>query len=510
MRRLWQFHGGVKLNGNKSLSNEQPIAKANLPPLLILPLLQHIGVPADPVVKVGDRVLKGQIIAHCQANDCHLKMSVPLHASSSGTIVAIEPHSVPHPSGLKALCIVIATDGRDEWIKCNPITNYMALSPMTLRQHIAMAGIVGLGGAGFPSHLKLKSEGIETLIINGAECEPYITCDDRLMREYSNDIITGTEIFRHILGGTKHCVIAVEDNKPAAYAALLQAAPGRVTVVKVPTLYPTGGEKQLIHVLTGKEIGKSQLPADFGIVVHNIETTRAVYRAVKEGRPLISRVVTVTGSGIAKPQNLEVLLGTPIQVIIDQCERKHNIEQIIMGGPMMGFTLPHDQFPVIKTTNCLIVSSAPTLATSQSTMPCIRCGACAQVCPINLLPQQLYWYTKAKDFKAAKDYHLFDCIECGCCAYVCPSHLPLVDYYRYAKAEIRTNERERQQANLARHRHEFRTWRLARDKAEKQARHQAAAATSQPDKQIVIDAALERVKAKKNFAQLENQPIQEE
>ncbi|NJO14307.1 MAG: electron transport complex subunit RsxC [Thioploca sp.] len=510
MTRFWQFHGGIKLNGNKNLSSEQPIAKANLPQFLILPLLQHIGVPAEPVVKVGDKVLKGQIIAHCQANDCHLKMSVPLHASSSGTVVAIEPHSVPHPSGLKANCIVIETDGRDEWVECNSITDYTTISPMTLRQHIAMAGIVGLGGAGFPAHMKLKSAGIDTLIINGAECEPYITCDDRLMREYPDDIVTGAQIFRHILGGTQHCIIAVEDNKPAAYSALLQSAQGRVSVVKVPTLYPTGGEKQLIHVLTGQEIGKAQLPADFGIVVHNIETTRAVYRAVKAGRPLISRVVTVTGNGIEQPQNLEVLLGTPIQVIIDQCGRKPDIEQLIMGGPMMGFTLPHDQLPIIKTTNCLIISSTPTLATQQTAMPCIRCGACAQVCPVNLLPQQLYWYTKAKDFKMAKNYHLFDCIECGCCAYVCPSYLPLVDYYRYAKAEIRANEQERQKANLARNRHEFRTFRLAREKAEKLARHQSAAAASQPDKKIIIEAALERVKAKKTHPDSEEKPILEE
>ncbi len=510
MTRFWQFHGGIKLNGNKNLSSEQPIAKANLPQFLILPLLQHIGVPAEPVVKVGDKVLKGQIIAHCQANDCHLKMSVPLHASSSGTVVAIEPHSVPHPSGLKANCIVIETDGRDEWVECNSITDYTTISPMTLRQHIAMAGIVGLGGAGFPSHMKLKSAGIDTLIINGAECEPYITCDDRLMREYPNDIVTGAQIFRHILGGTQHCIIAVEDNKPAAYSALLQSAQGRVSVVKVPTLYPTGGEKQLIHVLTGQEIGKAQLPADFGIVVHNIETTRAVYRAVKAGRPLISRVVTVTGNGIEQPQNLEVLLGTPIQVIIDQCGRKPDIEQLIMGGPMMGFTLPHDQLPIIKTTNCLIISSTPTLTTQQTAMPCIRCGACAQVCPVNLLPQQLYWYTKAKDFKMAKNYHLFDCIECGCCAYVCPSYLPLVDYYRYAKAEIRANEQERQKANLARNRHEFRTFRLAREKAEKLARHQSAAAASQLDKKNIIEAALERVKAKKTDPDPEEKPILEE
>ncbi len=495
MIHLGHFHGGVKLKGNKSLSSESPIVKANLPPFLVLPLLQHIGVPSEPIVQVGDKVLKGQIVAHCQANDCQLKMSVPIHASSSGTVIAIEPHAVPHPSGLKASCIVIETDGQDEWIPYNPIADYTKLSPVMLREHIAWAGIVGLGGAGFPSHIKLKPEGsIDTLIINGAECEPHITCDDRLMREYPHDIILGAQILRHTLGGAKHCVIAVEANKPIAYSALLQAAQGQVEIVKVPTLYPTGGERQLIQVLTNQEVGKAQLPSDFGIVVHNVETTRAVYRAVQEGKPLVSRVVTVTGNGVVKPQNLEVLLGTPMHVIIDQCGRQSEIKKLIMGGSMMGIALPNDQMPVIKTTNCLIVTTANEIETPPPAMPCIRCGSCAQVCPVNLLPQQLYWYIKAKDFQKVKDYHLFDCIECGCCAYVCPSYIPLVDYYRYAKTEIRAYEQERQSADKARQRYEFRTVRLARKQAEKLARRQAT--TSQQDKQTLIEAAVARVKAK--------------
>ena len=462
-----------------------------------MPLLQHIGEPAEPIVQVGEKVLKGQIIAHCHAYDCSLLMSVPVHASSSGTVVAIEPRAVPHPSGLMALCIVIETDGQDTWTSLSPIADYTAFDPSVMRNYIAKAGIVGLGGAGFPAHIKLKPEGVDTLIINGAECEPYITCDDRLMRERPHDIIAGAQIIMHVLGGAKRCVIAVEDNKQAAYSALLEAAQARVEVIKVPTVYPTGGEKQLIQVLTGKEVGRGQIPTSIGIVVHNVETARTVYRAVQLGQPLLSRVITVTGGGVEAPQNLEVLLGTPMHVVIDQCGRKAGIEKLIMGGPMMGFALPNDKMPIVKTTNCLIVSRATKIKTPPLPMPCIRCGACAKVCPINLLPQQLYWYAKAKDFKKAQDYHIFDCIDCCCCVFVCPSHIPLVSYYRYAKAEIRANEHERKKADIARQRHEFRTFRLERDKAEKKARIQQIKSVQDASKKAAIKAAIERTQVKK-------------
>jgi Na+-translocating ferredoxin:NAD+ oxidoreductase subunit C len=493
MTYLWEFHGGIEPEGHKALSNQTPILPANIPPFLVLPLLQHIGEPPEPIVKIGDKVLKGQIIAHCRAYDCSLLMSVPVHASTSGTVVAIEPRAVPHPSGLMAPCIVIETDGEERWIEHHPLTDYKTLSPNLVRNHIAQSGIVGLGGAGFPAHIKLKPKRIETLIINGAECEPYITCDDRLMREQAGDIIAGAQIIGHVLGGIKRCVIAVEDNKPDAYESLSLAANGAVDVVKVPTRYPMGGEKQLIHVLTGQEVGRTQLPANIGIVVHNVETARAVYRAVELGEPLVSRVMTVTGNAVETPQNLEVLLGTPMQTLLEQCGYQSDIQRLIMGGPMMGFALPDHKMPIIKTTNCLIASrelDSPPLA-----KPCIRCGACANACPINLLPQQLYWYTKAKDFKKAQEYHLFDCIDCGCCSYVCPSHIPLVSYYRYAKAEIRANEHERKKADKAKQRHEFRKFRLERFKKEKMARHKKA--VSDNSKQAEIQAAIERVKAKK-------------
>jgi len=495
IEQLWEFHGGIKPTGHKNLSNQTPIVQANIPPFLVLPLLQHIGEPTQTVVQVGDKVLKGQIVAHCRGNNCNLLMSTPVHASTSGTVVAIELRAVPHPSGLTTLCIVIETDGQDTWIKRTPIADYTQLEQTALRDHIAKSGIVGLGGAGFPSHLKLKSNHIDTLIINGAECEPYITCDDRLMREHPQHIIAGAQIIMHALGGAKRCIIAVEDNKSEAYQALLEVATEPVEVVKVPTLYPTGGEKQLIHILTGKEVGRTQLPASVGIVVHNVETARAVYRTLQLGQPLVSRVITVTGNGIEKPQNFEVLLGTPIRFLIEQCGRKPDIERLIMGGAMMGFSLPHDELPIVKTTNCLIVSRANDIERQPSPMPCIRCSACAQVCPIHLLPQQLYWYAKAKDFKKAQEYHLFDCIDCGCCAYVCPSHIPLVSYYRYAKAEIRHSGQERQKAEIAKKRYEFRTFRLEREKKERAERRNKV--VSEGNKKATIQAAVERAKAKK-------------
>lgn len=499
MIQLWKFHGGLHLDGHKELSNSRPITPVILPSLLILPLLQHIGEPTEPIVGVGEKVLKGQVVARCRKDDCGLKPTSPIHASTSGTVVAIEHHSVPHPSGLDAPCIIIETDGQDTWVERTYAPDYAELPPSVIRELIAQAGIVGLGGAGFPSHLKLKPEGIDTLIINGAECEPYITCDDRLMREYPKDIIAGAQILRHVLGGAERCIIAIEDNKPEAYRALSDANEGQVEVIQVPTLYPTGGERQLIQILTGKEISRQHLPAQFGIVVHNIETTRAIYRAIHFGQPLLSRVMTVTGNGVRTPQNLEVLIGTPIRVLLDHCGRQPAITRLIMGGSMMGFTLPDEDIPVIKTTNCLIASCSDELQPLPPTMPCIRCGACAEVCPIRLLPQQLYWHARSKDFEKAKEYHLFECIDCGCCAYVCPSHIPLVSYYRYAKAEIRAIEKERQQADLAKKRFEFRKLRLEREKQERLARHQQKASTLNNDteKKALIAAALERVNNKK-------------
>jgi electron transport complex protein RnfC len=505
-RKLWHFHGGLHLPAHKAESTRLPIQPLSIPARLVIPLSQHIGNAAEPVVGIGEHVLKGQLIARA----CGY-ISVPIHAGSSGTVVAIDAQPIPHPSGLSAPCIVIDTDGKDTWQDRPPPTeNYTQLDPSALRNLIREAGIVGLGGAGFPSYIKLNpgpNKTIDTLILNGAECEPYITCDDLLMRERAREIIEGAKIMRHALQA-KHCVIGIEDNKAAAIDALTDALAAHETehidIVRVPTRYPAGGERQLIMVLAGKEVPSQGLPLDIGVVCHNVATAAAVFRAVHQGEPLISRVITVTGEGVAKPCNIEVLIGTSFAEVLARCGGyTEHAERLVMGGPMMGFALANDAVPVIKTTNCILVQRAPEV--TQPEMPCIRCGECVRACPANLLPQQLYWYAHARDFDKIQDYHLFDCIECGCCAHVCPSHIPLVHYYRFAKTEIWAQEKDKEKADIARRRHEFRLERIEREKterAEKLARKKAALDTGMagaPDpKKAAIDAALARVRDKQD------------
>lgn len=516
--KLWHFNGGLHLPGNKAMSTHSSIAKARLPKRLILPLQQHIGEPSEPIVQSGDKVMKGQLIA--QANGY---VSVPVHASSSGTVIEISEQPVPHPSGMTAPCIVIETDGRDQWIDLpKPVPDYKQLNPSALRNRIRETGIVGLGGAGFPSFIKLNPGArisIDTLVLNGAECEPYITCDDMLMREYAEEIIRGLQIMRHALQ-TRQCLIGVEDNKPEAYTALVNALEmiqkqqqdksDNIHIQKIPTLYPAGSEKQLIQVLTGKEVPSNGLPVDIGVVCHNMGTAVAIYRAVAQSQPLVSRIVTITGQGVTHPCNLEVALGTPIKDLIKQCGGyTKEIKRLIIGGPMMGFTLPADELPVTKTINCVLCASEQETPDPQPQMPCIRCGECTKVCPVKLLPQQMFWYAHAKDFDKIQDYHLFDCIECGCCAYVCPSHIPLVHYYRYAKTEIWAQEREKQKSDIARNRHEFRLERLAREKLEREERMRKKKEALEKSKgngndidpkKAVIQAAMERVRKKNEEA----------
>lgn len=499
IRQLFNFKGGIHPPQHKAISTTQPIRSATLATQLILPLHQHIGESTVPIVAVGDHVLKGQKIARAEGYVC-----ASVHASSSGTIIAIEERPIPHPSGLKATCIVIETDGEDRWLECAPeATPYTEMPASHLRNLIRTSGIVGLGGAGFPSYIKLNPAGakIDTLILNGAECEPYISCDDMLMRERPAQVIAGAKIMRHALQA-KQVLIAIEDNKPEAYAALVKAcADEDFEVIQVPTLYPQGGEKQLIKVLTNKTVPSNGLPVQIGIVVHNVATVAAVHNAINLGKTLVSRIVTITGDGVAEPCNLEVPFGTPMQHLLDQCGGlSKNVDRIIMGGPMMGFAMHSIDIPVVKTTNCILAATKANVTPPSDTMPCIRCGACADVCPVELLPQQLQWFARAKEFDNAQEYNLFDCIECGCCSYVCPSNIPLVHYFRYAKTEIWAQEREKEKADQARQRHEFRQSRIEREAAEKAARlakKKAAAQSGGGAKQAAIQAAMARAKAKK-------------
>ena len=508
--KLWHFHGGLHLDGHKRESTQDPVLPARIPRYVVLPVQQHIGEAAEVTVQAGERVLKGQVVARATGY-----VSAPVHATTSGTVVAVEDRPVPHPSGLSAPCVVIETDGREEWAdRMPPLADYTAQDPLVVRNRVREAGIVGLGGAAFPSAVKLTprpNQGVERVILNGAECEPYITCDDMLMRTRAAEVLEGLRIVRHALK-PRECIIGIEDNKPEAYDALCAALGGPeaegIRIERVPTIYPAGGEKQLIKVLTGAEVPSHGLPLDVGIVCHNVATAAAIYRAVVHGEPLLERLVTVTGAGIAHPRNIEALIGTPVAELVAAAEGyTPDAERLIMGGPMMGFALSTDEVPIIKSTNCVLVAGRGEVQQPGPAMPCIRCGECMRACPANLLPQQLYWHARAKDFDKAQDYHLFDCIECGCCSSVCPSHIPLVQYYRYAKTEIWGQERERRKADIARERHAFRQERLEREereKAERLAKKKAALAASKSEtaveedpKKAAIKAALERAKAKK-------------
>jgi Na+-translocating ferredoxin:NAD+ oxidoreductase subunit C len=500
--------GGLSLASNKAQSLREPLRQAPIPERLIVPLSQHIGEAAEALVGVGDKVLKGQVIARSLNY-----ISAPVHAPTSGTVTDIGEYPVPHPSGLKGVCVVIHADGHDTSAATGlAMDNVFAADAADIRQRVREAGIVGLGGAGFPTAVKLNpgpQRQVELLVINAAECEPYISCDEALMCCCSQDVIDGVRIMQHALGA-RQVVIGIEDNMPRAIECLRDglavAGSHDIRIVPVPTTYPAGGEKQLIYALTGEEVPSQGLPADLGIVCHNVGTAAAIARALLHGEPLISRVVTVTGAGVRNPCNLEVRIGTPMAEVIEAAGGyTDQVSRLLMGGPMMGISMPSDRVPVIKTTNCLLVASREEAPPPLPASACIRCGQCTDVCPARLLPQQLYWYAHAREFDKIQDYNLFDCIECGCCAQVCPCHIPLVQYYRFAKTEIWDQERQRQKADLARQRHEFRLERLEKEKKALEARraHARKGLEKRPKagdadaKKAEIAAALERVKAKK-------------
>ncbi|TQV84731.1 electron transport complex subunit RsxC [Exilibacterium tricleocarpae] len=478
MRKTWDIPGGVHPPENKSQSLQQPLGEVGLPAELVLPLNQHIGAAAEPVVAVGDHVLAGQQIAAAIG-----LVSAPVHASTSGHIVAIEERPIPHPSGMQDLCIVLRPDGKDRWIELEPCENYTQLSHAALLEKIRAAGIAGMGGAGFPTAVKLNPRAnydIDTLIINGTECEPYITADDILMQTSPAEVIAGTRLLAYLLNQPKQVLIGIEDNKPDAIAALERAVAElndddcRIEICTFPTKYPSGGEKQLIQILTGREVPSGELPAAVGVISQNVGTAVAAWRAVRYGEPLLSRITTVVGTALATQRNVRVRLGTPIEHVLTQ----HGFDpqrcpRLVMGGPMMGFTLPSAQVPVIKTTNCILAPSREELPPPPPAQACIRCGLCAEACPASLLPQQLYWYARAEDYERLTAHSLTDCIECGACAYVCPSNIPLVQYYRAAKGTIRQMEIEKEKSDRSRQRFEFRKERVARAEAEKEAKREA-------------------------------------
>ncbi|MCH8530300.1 MAG: electron transport complex subunit RsxC [Saccharospirillum sp.] len=505
-----RFHGGVHPPEHKVESSETPIEAMPLPSLLILPLAMHTGIPADPVVKPGKSVCKGEMLAEAVGG-----ISASVHAPTSGRVVAIEDRVIPHESGLKVPCILIEADGEDAWRSRHAWPDWQQRPMDELLSRLRNNGVVGLGGAGFPTDVKYrnKHKPIHTLLINAAECEPYITADDRLMRERAEEILKGAQVALHLLGA-ETLLLGIEDNKPQALAAIKQAAellhqPLQVCVV--PTKYPSGGERQLIELTTGQEVPAGGLPSDLGLVCQNPGTLAQIYRAVVKDEPLISRITTLTGGAIERPGNYEILIGTPIETVLNHVgAHLKQADRVIMGGPMMGFALPSIDAPLIKTTNCLLVPTRKELPRPMPDNPCIRCGHCEQVCPAGLLPQQLLWAAKHRDLESAQLHSIDACIECGACAWVCPSQIPLVQYYRYAKGEIRQENEEYIKAERARARFEARQARLEKEKQEKEARRKAraeAAAKAQAKKKAegagdtaqddAIKDALARAQAKK-------------
>lgn len=475
LRRLFSFNGGVKPLTHKSDSTQQPIACLPLASELVVPLHQSIGGTPRPLVVAGQLVLKGERIGAADGN-----VSAAVHAPTSGRVTAVEPRQMPHTSGLSALCVVIESDGEDRWATLEPVP-YRSLPADELRDILRDAGVVGLGGAVYPSHLKLRpgrKVAARTLVLNGAECEPYITCDDMLMRERAADILRGARIMRHMLGA-EEVLVGIEDNKPEAVAAMRAAAAGiddmHVEVIAVPTRYPAGGAKQLIRVLTGIEVPHGERSTDYGVQCFNVGTAFAVHEAIELGRPLVSRIVTVAGN-VDAPRNFEVPFGTPMTHLARHAGLRTGTTHFIMGGPMMGFRMPSFDVPVVKATNCVIAATPTLFAPPMPEQPCIRCGDCARACPADLQPFELYWHARSKNFGKAQEYHLFDCIECGCCSYVCPSHIPLVDYFRFGKSEIWAREQQKTEADSARERFEWRNARLDREKQEKAERLAARAA----------------------------------
>ena len=535
---IFSFHGGIHPPENKAQSLQLPLGRPSLPSELILPLGQHIGQSSRPLVKVGDKVLKGETIA---INNGFL--SSFLHAPTSGTIAAIEERLIAHPSGLSDLCIILTPDGNETWTTLEPLNNWQNISKTDVLAYLSEMGIIGMGGAGFPTQVKLQGAHKNPLthfIINAAECEPYITADDMLIREKTLELVLGIEMLQHLVEAD-NVIIGIEDNKPTAIAALktvLTQRNSKIQIAVVPTKYPSGGEKQLIQLLTGKEVPSGQYPADIGVLCQNVGTCVAVHDAITQGKPLISRFTTLTGDALKSPQNVEVLLGTPVEHLLEYADSEpKKLSRLIMGGPMMGYTLDSAAVPIVKTSNCILAASKKELPPPAPEQACIRCGMCEQACPASLLPQQLLWFSKSQEFEKAEHHNLFDCIECGACSYVCPSSIPLVQYYRHTKSSIREAREANVKSDLAKQRFEARKARQEAEAAEKEAKRlarqkaapskatetkkaapataapTAAPATNDESKKLKVDVAIAKSKLKKLQKQLleaqENEHVEE-
>lgn len=431
------MRGGIPLSSHKA-SAEQPIVAVQ-PERVSLSLDQHATASLHPVVQAGEHVMLGEVVARAAE-----KLGPWLHAPVSGVVTAIDQQRSPHTASRRVTTIHIESDGKDERDpSMQPLAAPLETAPSVLRERLAHGGIAGLGGAVFPTAAKLAladERNVNTLIVNGAECEPFIACDDALMRTHADRIIDGVQLLMHACCAQR-AIVAIETNKPAAIQAMtaaLRIANAHIEVIAVPTIYPAGGERQLIETLTGKEAPSGGLPADIGILCHNVGTAAAVSTLVRTGEPLIRRIVTVTGSAVKTARNIDARIGTPISALIEACGGyTEKPQQLIMGGPMMGVALPADSLPIVKAANCIVAATPRDLTPRGPALPCIRCGDCATACPAILLPQEIYRHIRSGNDDAVVKLGLHDCIECGCCDYVCPSKIPLVSSFIQAKHRLR-------------------------------------------------------------------------
>lgn len=493
---IWDFDGGIHPPEMKLQSSRVPVRIATLPEQLIVPLQQHLGPEGELRVSTGERVLKGQPLTVGRGR------TVPVHAPTSGVITAIAPHTTAHPSGLAEMCVHITPDGEDRWREQQPWADYSLRDKTALLERIHQAGIAGLGGAGFPTASKLQGglSSVTTLIINAAECEPYITADDRLMQEHASEVVLGIQILMYLLQ-PQQVLIGIEDNKPEAIAALQHALRGQdeMQLRVIPTKYPSGGAKQLTKILTGKEVPFGKHSSSIGVLMQNVGTVVAIKRSIIDDEPLIERVVTLTGDALSKPGNFWARIGTPVLHLLKLAGfTPQNQPMVIMGGPLMGFTLPSLDVPIVKISNCILAPTEAEMGLSEPEQSCIRCGLCVDACPAGLLPQQLYWFSRGEEHEKARNHNIFDCIECGACAYVCPSNIPLVQYYRQEKAEIRTLDQEAERAAQAKARFEAKQARLEREKIARELRHKQAAVKLTDVDQQTVEAAVSRLARETN------------
>ncbi len=482
---LWprkKIRGGVHPEPRKASTADQPIDTSfPLPKMLYLPLQQHVGQPAEPIVRVWEHVLKGQLLAVGQG-----AISAPVHAPTSGLVFDIMDYPAPHPSALPTPTLLLEPDGEDRWIDGIEAIDPFALSPEEISERVAAAGVVGMGGAAFPSAVKLnlgRRTRIKTLLINGGECEPYLTCDDRLMRERAADIIDGVRIMLRALE-CRHAIVGIEDNKPEAYSALCEAAKGfgQIEITQVPSLYPMGWDKQLIGYLTGKEVPAGGRSADVGVLMHNVGTAYAIQQAIRYNRPLVSRVITVSGAAVGEPRNVEAPIGTSLAELLAYCKHEASATaRYVMGGPMMGDLLPHANVPLVKGATGILALTASEIAASDA-KACIRCSRCVSACPAGLLPLEMMTRIRAGQLEAAVGYGLKDCINCGSCSYVCPSQIPLVHYFKYASGELIARQQAQHKSEQTKRLAEEKQARIDRYKAEQAALAAARKAKSQQKK----------------------------